>query len=162
MFLFTKNESVDFLKSYGKSPDDWAIFERMGQLKDSKVVDFSEKKPFDFLSFSQKLVDSLGLYDECLMLVTGYGTWSSSENWHLFYQLRLSYGFDAHIRNKPGHLFLRTEKSDLVTYIYLSMLFGWDFHVVPVMCHSNAHIYVSHDEWLRFYSENEELLSTSF
>lgn len=87
-------------------------------------------------------------FDKCLLWVTQWGIWTSSENWHLFYRLRESYSERRELWVAPGHQFLRHEGADLVTFIQLGLLFGWDFFLLPAPTYHTA--FVSHDEYLQF------------
>jgi hypothetical protein len=79
--------------------------------------------------------------------------WPSSENWHLYYRLRQSYGDQRLINEAPGHLFLDFEASDLVTFLQVGILAGWDLHLVPSEGYARA--FVSHDEWFALAFSNE-------
>ncbi len=46
----------------------------------------------------------------------------------------------------PGHLCLDFERPEAVTLIHLSILFGWDVHLIPTVGYGRA--FVSHDEWV--------------
>jgi len=48
-----------------------------------------------------------------LVWITEWGIWGSSENWHLYYTLRQSYGDLRLLHEAPGHLFLGHESEDL-------------------------------------------------
>jgi hypothetical protein len=87
-------------------------------------------------------------FDQCLLWVTLWGVWSSSENWHLFYRLRETYGEGRPLWDAPGHLFLKHESADLATFIQLTLLSGWDFYLVTSPDYHAA--FVSHDEFLKF------------
>jgi hypothetical protein len=69
-------------------------------------------------------------FDQCLLWVTLWGVWSSSENWHLFYRLRETYGEGRPLWDAPGHLFLKHESADLATFIQLTLFSEWDFYLV--------------------------------
>jgi len=80
------------------------------------------------------------------MFVAGWGIWPSSENWHLYYRLRQSYGDYRLLDDAPGHLFLNYEGQDLVSLLQVGIIGGWDIHLVPSRGYGRA--FVSHDEWL--------------
>jgi len=82
----------------------------------------------------------------CLLWITGYGIFPSCENQHLYYRLRQSYGDYRLLHEAPGHLCLDYERAEVVTILHLSMLFGWDVHVIPAVGYGRA--FVSHDEWV--------------
>src|SRR5579863_8033945 len=51
---------------------------------------------------SRQLALYLEPFDECLLWVTLWGVWTSSENLHLFYRLRNSYGEHRQLWQAPG------------------------------------------------------------
>jgi hypothetical protein len=51
-----------------------------------------------------------------------------SQNDHLYYRLRSSYGDNRELNLAPGHLFLGFEGSDLATFLDLAIQFGWGVH----------------------------------
>ena len=80
--------------------------------------------------------------------MTLWGVWSSSENWHLFYRLRETYGERRPLWDAQGHLFLKHENADLKTFTQLALIFGWDFYLITSPDYHAA--FVSHDEFLQF------------
>ncbi len=101
---------------------------------------------------SQFIARSVEPFDQCLMWVTTWGVWPSSENLHLFYRLREGYGERRPLHEAPGHLFLTHEGADLATFVQLGLLFGWDFYLVPGPNYATA--FVSHDEFLEFRTDD--------
>jgi hypothetical protein len=97
-------------------------------------------------------------FDECLLWVTLHGVWSSSENWHLFYRIRETYGERRLLHEAPGHLFLNYESADLATFIGLVIQFGWDAHVVPIPTY--ASVSMSHDEFMHLYPRHQGALDS--
>lgn len=98
--------------------------------------------------FCQFIENSLQPRERCLLWVTGWGVWPSSENWHLYYRLRQSYGDERLLEEAPGHLFLDFEAGDLVSFLELGIVFGWDMHVMPAAGYGR--VFISHDEWAQF------------
>jgi len=96
-----------------------------------------------------------------LLWVTQCGVWPSSENWHLYYRLRETYGDHRLIDEAPGHLFLEYESADVVSFVEVGLLSGWDMHLVPSFGYGL--VFVSHDEWVDFalqQAEATDLLTT--
>jgi len=91
-----------------------------------------------------------------LLWMTEWGIWGSSENWHMYYRLRQSYGDYRLIYEAPGHLFLEYEAEDLVSFLQLSMLNGWGGYVLTGANYEN--VFFSHDEFIDFFSENKGTL----
>lgn len=90
----------------------------------------------------------------CLAWITVFGIFPSSENQHLYYRLRQSYGDLRLLEEAPGHLFLEYEEADLATFIGVSILNGWDVHVLPELAYGEpdtARAFICHDEWVALY-----------
>lgn len=89
----------------------------------------------------------LGNYNSSyLFWVTEFGIWESSENLHLYYKLRQSYGDLRELSAAPGHYFMSYEVADLVSYVDLAIQFGWSGHL---LCEGFQHrAWISHDEWM--------------
>jgi hypothetical protein len=106
------------------------------------------------LWFSRVIEASLQPRGSCLLWVTGFGIFQSSENHHLYYRLRQSYGEPRLLHEAPGHLCLDYERPEVVTLTYLAILFGWDIHIIPTGGYGRA--LICHDEWamLGFDDEN--------
>src|SRR5262249_24892266 len=98
------------------------------------------------LAVSRRIVDAIGTWRSCLLWVTAWDIWRSSENLHLYYTLRQSYGDRRLIPDAPGHLFLQHENHDLVTFVELALLFGWDAYVLSDLKYGKA--FISHDSWV--------------
>jgi len=89
--------------------------------------------------------------DNCLVWISDWGVWPTSENWHLYYRLRQSYGDQRLLHEAPGHLLLDYEGAGLVSFLQLGVLNGWDMHLLPVLNYGGtdtARAFVSHDEWI--------------
>jgi hypothetical protein len=99
---------------------------------------------------------TLSYNDDVLLWVTEWGIWRSSENWHLFEKLRLSYGESRRLDEAPGHLFREYEMSDLATLLQVAIDNGWGGYVMAAM--SPVNIFFSHDEFIDFYAEDPSLL----
>jgi hypothetical protein len=98
-----------------------------------------------------ELTSFLGAFATCLVWVTEYGVWPSSENRHLYYRLRSSYGDLRELHDAPGHHYYGHEIHDLITLIDLMIQFGWGGHVLA----SSSSLYFSHEGWVRVFSQLE-------
>jgi hypothetical protein len=103
------------------------------------------------LAFCRQLEQALQPRDECLLWVTRSDVWRSSENLHLYYRLRQSYGDSQQLDDAPGHLFLRHESADLISFLQVGLLCGWDMHLIPSDGYARA--FVSHDEFVDFVAD---------
>ena len=97
------------------------------------------------------LISHLEPFDECLLWVTQWGVWPSSENFHLFYRMRESYGERRLLHDAPGQLFLKHETADLQTFLELALLCGWDFYLLPAPDYATA--FISHDEFIELHTD---------
>lgn len=112
---------------------------------------------------AEAIFQVLGAWDECLLWITQWGIWPSSEDWPRYYALRGQHGMRLSIEDAPGHL-LSPGNSELAADLLLQVLSnGWDAelfpaqggHVLPVRVH------VSHDGWVRLDSASPVSFSVS-
>jgi hypothetical protein len=103
------------------------------------------------------IATSLTFRDPAWLLITEWGIWPSSENWHLYYKLRHSYGDHRLLHEAPGHLFLAHEAEDLATFLQTAMLNGWGGYVLTGANYVN--LFFSHDEYIVFYADKDDNLS---
>jgi hypothetical protein len=88
-----------------------------------------------------------------LLWITEWGIWPSSENLHLYYKLRQTYGDQQLLHEAPGHLFLEYEAEDLATFLQVAMLNGWGGYLLTHSGYVNA--FLSHDEYIDFFAESD-------
>jgi hypothetical protein len=88
--------------------------------------------------------------------VTQWGVWGSSENWHLYYRLRQSYGDFRLIEESSAHLFLEYETHDLVSFLQLCLSMGWEFYLLSTSDY--CRVRGSHDEWIEFAMKDKQEL----
>jgi hypothetical protein len=102
--------------------------------------------------FCRFIESSLRPWSCCLLWITAWGIWESSENWHLYYRLRQSYGDYRLIEEAPAHLFLDYEIHDLISFLQIGLSAGWDF---CLLTHDDCgRILVSHDEWIELVTRD--------
>jgi len=104
----------------------------------------------ELTGFCRQLEQSLRPREACLLWVTDWGIWGS-ENLHLYYRLRQSYGDHRLLDEAPAHLFLEYEAADLVSFLEVGVLCGWDMHLIPFVGYARA--FVSHDEHVQFAAD---------
>jgi hypothetical protein len=93
-------------------------------------------------------------YDTLLLWVTARDIWS--ENLHMYYRLRESYGDRRLLPDAPGHLFLEYEAEDARTFLQVCLANGWDAHLFPFPDYGRG--FVSHDEyWEASFTSKEQL-----
>ncbi len=107
---------------------------------------------YRFFAMSHRIASRLTQRMPSLLWITEWSIWPSSENWHLYYKLRQSYGDRSLLHETPGHLFLGHESEDLASFLQLCMLNGWGGYILTHANYVNA--FFSHDEYFDFYAES--------
>jgi hypothetical protein len=95
------------------------------------------------------LVTRLGEWEECLVVITLWSVWPSSEDWPAFYAWRGARGERRALDVAPGHLLARNERVRLIELLTLVMENAWDAYALP-SSHGQMtalHAKISHDEW---------------
>ena len=106
------------------------------------------------IAFCRALENALQPRYECLLWVSETDVWRSSENLHLYYRLRQSYGDFRRLHEAPAHLFHPFEAADLISFLQVGIQNGWDMHVLPSEGYLWA--FVSHDEVVEIASDDGE------
>jgi hypothetical protein len=114
-------------------------------------------EPYRVYFVAHWIASVLTYREPVLLFVTEWGVWPSSENWHLYYKLRQTYGDNRLLGDAPGHLFLEHEAEDLASFLQLSMLNGWGGYVLTEANYVNA--FFSHDEYIDFFAEDSANLT---
>ena len=109
------------------------------------------KEPHHVFYMAHWIAQSLTLRQPTLLWITEWGIWPSTENWHLYYKLRHSYGDLRLLHEAPGHLFLEHESEDLASFMQVAMLNGWGGYVLTHANYVNA--FFSHDEYMDFFAK---------
>ena len=89
-------------------------------------------------------VQAFASESEVLVWFTEWGVWPSSERPHIFTRFRASYGETRSLSDAPAHLFIDTEREDLLSFVTLGALFLWDTYVIS---RSGDMLHLSHDEY---------------
>jgi len=145
MRFLEENEIQDWCNSHGIALDLPFTSERRVNFS---IKDFSTSAAV----IPKECVDSLGEWSECLLLITEWGIWPSSEDWPAYYAARGFFNEKRSIDIAPGHLFDSLDSSILVQFLTLVIQNGWNAYVLPVFDGKPCpvHVYVSHDEFLEF------------
>ena len=103
---------------------------------------------------ARDLIESLGLWDECLVCITAWGVWPSGEDWPQFYAWRGALGERRSLDVAPGHRSDRGEFLLLAELLELIMTNAWDANI---LCSRNGRAdglrgIISHDEWYQVLS----------
>lgn len=125
----------------------WLDDRRRGKPSRSNVP-YSERfayprEPYRIFFISHWIAASLTHRMPTLLWISGWGVWPASENWHLYYKLRQSYGDLRLLEEAPGHLFLEHETEDVASFLQLAMLNGWDSYLLTQADYVN--VFFSHE-----------------
>ena len=143
MRFYTKNECEEWIRDRKRTKPDEVpelLSERIGY----------PPEPHKVFYFAHWIASSLTYRMPTLLWMTEWGIWPSTENWHLYYKLRNSYGDLRLLHEAPGHLFLEHEAEDLASFLQIAMLNGWGGYVLPHANYVNA--FFSHDEYIDFFA----------
>ena len=114
-----------------------------------------------YLAFARAISECLEPRSSCLLWIVEHGIWPSSENWHLYYRVRQSYGDQRLLHEAPGHLFLDYEQADLVTFLQLAFANGWGAEILPQLTYGGAgtaRAFLSHDEFVVLAHRDEAVV----
>lgn len=138
MRFLTQEETRDFYLGWGRKLTSYGEPEMGGEEWFTVQLKLEERT-----AFVAQLVRVLDLSRGGLLWITEWGVWPSSENLHLFYRLRASYGEPRMVWEAPGQMFLGYEQADLLSLLQVVILNGWDAYVIPDLDY--ARLFVSHD-----------------
>jgi hypothetical protein len=108
-------------------------------------------EPYRFWFIAHWIATKLTYRQPVLLWITEWGIWESSENWHLYYKLRQTYGDRRLLHEAPGHLFLEYETEDMASFLQVAMLNGWGGYILTDANYVNA--FFSHDEFIDFFGD---------
>jgi len=149
MRFYTKEECESWFKGYGRDLDTL-------KQRENCVTAWCPPNPanIDFLWIAQ----NLSFREPILLWITEWGIWPSSENWHLYYKLRQSYGDQRLLHEAPGHLFQNFETDDLASFLQVAATNGWGGYILPASPYPPK-AFFSHDEYIDFFDEVENNLN---
>jgi hypothetical protein len=150
------------MRFYSQKECDGWLNDRQRQKPDTMPDGYSERivyptEPYRIYNLAHWAATSLTYRMPTLLWITEWGIWPNSENWHLYYKLRQTYGDYRLLQEAPGHLFLEYEVEDLASLLQVAMLNGWGGYVLPHANYVNA--FFSHDEYIDFFAEHVENLA---
>lgn len=120
----------------------------------SRVV-FAPNGPLGFEpAVAAGILDALGDWTECLLWVTTWGVWPSSEDWPRYYALRGRHGQLLSIDSAPGHLATRDDGAEFSDLLLQVLEQGWDAVLIPARDGRAMplRINISHDGWVALHT----------
>lgn len=148
--FYTEGESEIWLSERGRTKPELVPDVRTERIE-------YPNKAYGYCFIANWVAANLAYRRPVLLLITEWGVWGSSENWHLYYKLRHSYGDHRLLHEAPGHLFLEYETEDLASFLQIAMLNGWGGYVLTEANYTNA--FFSHDEYFDFFDDNQANLA---
>jgi hypothetical protein len=150
MQFLSKEQTRDWCRSRGVIGDDK---ESIATHRAPSVnLQFSGHADMNYYGLARQLVAAVQPFETCLLWISQTGIWSSRENLHLYYCLRRANGDWRLIEDAPGHLALGHETAELVSFLFLGLLSGWDMYLFTNEDYGRA--FVSHDGWMVVASVN--------
>ena len=148
MRFYTENECEDWLHQRGrkKPGESTPHVQRIGY----------PTEPYRVFGLAHWLATSHTHRMPVLLWITEWGIWPNSENWHLYYRLRQTYGDQSLLQDAPGHLFLEHETNDFASFLQIGILNGWGGYVLTQANYLNA--FFSHDEYMDFFVSDDKAL----
>jgi len=146
VFFKTSEQCNDLAKFFGfsASPGTNALEKVDKNDASSKLLRVDFSKSANTLVLARHIVSWLGASGPRLLWVTEAGIWPSSENRHLYYQLRRSYHEYRPLLEAPGHYFEDYEAQELTTFLDLTLRFGWGAFLLG----PPPYMTISHDGWI--------------
>ena len=129
--FYTKEESESWLSSRERTWPDLVPGMRVERIE-------YPQHAHRFFFVAHWIATTLAYYRPALLLITEWGIWGSSENWHLYYKLRHEFGDQRLLHEAPGHLFLEYETEDLASFLQIAMLNGWGGYLLTDANYVNA------------------------
>lgn len=152
MFFLQQPECYELARFFGLTANaDQNTLESSESFPHRLALSFEGHRERSF-PLAQRVVKWFGDFDMCVLWVTEFGIWHSSENLHLYYTLRNGYGDRQRLKAAPGHEFLKHETSDLVTFLHLALEFGWGGFLFKAPLFS--YLVFSHDGWIDFSAQD--------
>jgi hypothetical protein len=144
MRFYTKSECEEWLRDRDRL--------KPGLAPEIQMERFSyPKAPHRVFRMAHWIAQSLTYRQPTLLWITEWGIWPGTENSHLYYKLRHSYGDLRLLNEAPGHLFLEHESEDLASFAQVAMLNGWGGYILTHANYVNA--FFSHDEYIDFFAK---------
>ena len=105
-------------------------------------------------NLARDLIAWLGEFESALFWITDWPFHKADED-TLISQLRKSHGENTLMIDTPGHLFNFDEKEELIGWVYLMMMFGWDGYLF-VLPFRQSMFQTSHENFVWVLSSDKK------
>jgi len=136
MIFYTKDECDEWIAGRALQAYDPALV--------GEYVDYP-KDGYRYYNFAMALAGQMFIGDPVLLVLSECGIWSTNENLHMYYRLRQSYHDFRLISEAPGHLFLKHENAEFISFLQISMFNGWGGYIVTQA--ADFGVFFSHDDY---------------
>jgi hypothetical protein len=143
------NQIGDWCREHGTAVDaEWRL-EPDAALPDVASIVWDPNGGADHVPVLDACLRALGDWDECLLWITVWGIWGSSEDWPRYYAARGGHGEKRNLGTAPGHLCRTGEGPSLKEFLAMALQYGWDAHVLPSRAgRIERRLNLSHDGWV--------------
>lgn len=140
MQTLSRNDAESWCKRYSIPLDERGFPQRPSTARKFDIPVDSGKRVY----LVSAEVQALAPESDTLVWFTEWSVWPSSERPHIFARFRASYGEGRPLTEAPAHLFIASEREDLLSFVTLGVLFLWDTYVVSP---NGDMLHFSHDEY---------------
>ena len=146
MFFRTSAECYELAKALGfdVGPAEGSL-DRGGTGTESARLTYEGVRLNPYI-LARNILSWFGQTRYCLLWITEFGIWPSSENLHMYYTIRRSYNDLRSLMDAPGHVFLGYEEPDILTFLQMTIQFGWGGFMLGTP--NLRYMMISHDEWI--------------
>jgi hypothetical protein len=153
-FLYI-NEAAEWCREHGMEIGDGSFrLQPDSRLAHTSRLLYAPHGPTDQApAITEACMSVMGPWGECLLWVTDWDIWPSTEDWPTAYAARGARGERLSLAEKPGHLFVPGQEQDLRLFLSMVIQYSWDAHVLPVLgVEANRRLKCSHDGWIDVYA----------
>jgi len=153
MTFLAINEVWDWCRRHGIGLDADRRLPRLAAGPDNVFFEFGDGQAVDHqeaVRVGKRCLDSIVPWDECLLWVTDWGVWPSSEDWPAYYAARGSRGERRSLQDAPGHLFDISQLSEMEDFLTFVIEHGWDAELLTASNGTaSRRLFISHDGWVQ-------------
>jgi hypothetical protein len=168
MIILEHNEIWEWYREHGtrhevRSDGVNTVIPILKEFKHQQHLVFNpDGKPRSQIHTVDKCLSAVGSWNECLVVLTLWDIWPSSEDWPRFYAWRAKHLVKRSLDTAPGHLFQQNETSEVRELLSQAFEYGWEGYVF--FCNQassfDSILFFSHDDWLEIRSDQKILLES--
>ena len=152
MKIITRQDCQTWLSDEFQEAFDWNVAKRAYSYSVTYTIPSDAGRKTALARALSASIDSSG---ECLLWVTEWSVFPSSENMALFLGYRRSLGDERSLPAAAGHVFEEQDLEGVECLLDLILYFFWDAHVFDSR---SLWLHVSHDEVITVHTKDKETL----